>query len=292
MKRTFSIAQGIGSMISIIYMIALSYIMIQANELTDFIRSHSLVGEQLVDLSMVAHLAVVFIATTFQILAFLTNRFFLSVLSNICFILSWICLPIGMVVSVPMFLFSLCGSVFTKKWKRFSSTKNKQFIKQSANKQGSNAAQPKKQSVQRPSKQTLSSDEMRSKIAQKNPMLQASVDKNNLKKTRIPRFSTSDPEYIHQNNRIPLQMQQANQMDPINPMQNVVMPNMMQYQPYPMQGYTQNYQDSYAMYPNQTMNYGAGAELVRPMNQEPPRFRPKQTISDGYFDDFGKFHPN
>ena len=84
MKRTFSIAQGIGSMISIIYMIALSYIMIQANELTDFIRSHSLVGEQLVDLSMVAHLAVVFIATTFQILAFLTNRFVLSYLGYVC----------------------------------------------------------------------------------------------------------------------------------------------------------------------------------------------------------------
>lgn len=289
MKRTFSIAQGIGSMISIIYMIALSYIMIQANELADFIQSYALVGEQYVDLSMIAHLAVVFIATTFQILAFLTNRFFLSVLSSICYFLSWICLPIGMIVTIPMFLFSVCGSVFTKKWKRFSSAKNKQFIKQPTGKQRPKTTQPKQQSVQRPIKQTLSSDEMRSKIAQKNPMLQASVDKNNLKKTRIPRFSTSDPEYIHQNNRIPLQMQQANQMDPT---QNIVIPNRMQYQAYPMQGYAQNYQDPYAMYPVQNLNYGAGAELVRPMMQEPPRFRPKQTISDGYFDDFGKFHPN
>lgn len=295
MKRTFSIAQAIGSMISILYMIALSYIMMQANEYAEMIQSWSLVGEQLFSLCMIAHLAVIFIATMFQILSFMTNRFSLSIFATFCYFISWFFLPIGMIVLVPVFIFSICGSVFTKKWKLRSSENNKQFIQQPTGKPKPKSKQGKQQ-VQRPKQTTISSDEMRSKIAQKNPMLQASVDKHNLKKSRIPRFSTSDPEYIHQNNRIPLQMQQANQADPMmNPMQYAMMSNMMQYQPYPMQGYAQNFQqmqDPYAMYPNQTMNYGASAELVTPMIQEPPRPRPKQTISDGYFDDFGKFHPN
>lgn len=308
MKRTYSICLGISAIYNIAYCILVFYANGQSYETTISATNNPFeqlgigIGSTLVYI----HLFMIVIATVFLIVAFFMRSFGFSITAGVIYSLSWIAMPFLVLFVIPSIVLTFVGAAFCKKYhnEQVEQKEEKEFRKTHPKKEKQSSGY---QATTHKQEEDLSFQSRRMAYAQTQGYQNQFPTMNPMMQAQDPYAALTPNEYggmptmtMNQGMQTP-----AMNLQPI--MQTPIMNQTMNpYQPYPMmQGMGMNYgsdpmqpqMNPYAQAPNVVP---LAAPVYDPSWNTMDRANPMQSpmvqqetlkISEGYFDDYGNFHP-